>query len=148
MDGIAELIEGVLERAQIPFKQAGDLQWAAQLRGERKLTIPVMITVSGERIAFESFFMRRPQENEDRFYELLLRRNMRAYGVHFALDAIGDVFLVGQRACAGLDEDELDRIIGSILVEADGLFDAAVAIGFETYLEADMRWRAAQSGSQ
>jgi hypothetical protein len=95
-----------------------------------------------DRVIFESFFMRRPQENRGDFYELLLRRNMRAYGVHFAVDAQGDVFLVGARAAAGLDENELDRIIGSLLIEADGLFDAAISIGFKTYLEADMAWRA------
>jgi len=93
-------------------------------------------------VVFESFFMRRPQENKDAFYELLLRRNARAYGVHFAVDAEGDVFLVGARAAAGLDIDELDRIVGSILIEADGLFNAAISIGFKSYLEADMAWRA------
>jgi hypothetical protein len=142
MSGAAETIEHFLENAEITFKRVADGQWAAQLHGERKHTIPLGIALSGDRVIFESFFMRRPQENRDDFYELLLRRNMRAYGVHFAVDAQGDVFLVGARAAAGLDENELDRIIGSILIEADGLFDAAISIGFKTYLEADMAWRA------
>jgi hypothetical protein len=142
MSGAAETIDLFLENAEIPFKRVADGQWAAQLHGERKHTIPLGIALSGDRVIFESFFMRRPQENRDDFYELLLRRNMRAYGVHFAVDAQGDVFLVGARAAAGLDENELDRIIGSILIEADGLFDAAISIGFKTYLEADMAWRA------
>ena len=138
----AEAVRAFLERAGIPFKEAGQGRWAAQMRGERKLTIPVLITVSADRIAFESFFMRRPQENADRFYELLLRRNMRAYGVHFSLDGDGDVYLVGARALEGLSEDELDRIMGAILIESDGLFEAAIKIGFATYLEADLAWRA------
>jgi hypothetical protein len=146
MDHAAQLIERFLREADIPFARASESQWVAQLRGERKLTIPLVIALAGERIRFESFFMRRPQENADRFYELLLRRNLRSYGVHFALDAIGDVYLVGARAVAGLDEGELDRIIGSILIEADGLFDAAIGIGFATYLEADMAWRARNAG--
>jgi hypothetical protein len=142
MSGAAETIEHFLEQAEITFKRVADGQWAAQLHGDRKHTIPVGIALSGDRVLIESFFMRRPQENREEFYELLLRRNRRAYGVHFAVDAEGDVFLVGARAAAGLSEDELDRIIGSILIEADGLFDAAIAIGFKTYLEADMAWRA------
>jgi len=28
------------------------------------------------------------------------------------------------------------------LIEADGLFNAAISIGFKSYLEADMAWRA------
>jgi hypothetical protein len=143
----AALVESFLEQARIPFKRAGERAWGAQLRGERKLTIPVMISLTDRRISFESFFMRRPRENLDRFYELLLRRNMRAYGVHFALDAEGDVFLVGSRALEGLDDAELDRTLGAILVEADGLFDAAIEIGFTSYLEADLAWRARQSGA-
>lgn len=147
MAGPAETIERFFEQADIPYKRVGEGRWAAQLRGERKLTIPLGIALAGDRVQFESFFMRRPQENLDEFYGLLLRRNARAYGVHFAVDAEGDVFLVGSRAAAGLDVDELDRIVGSILIEADGLFNAAISIGFKSYLEADMAWRARNAGS-
>jgi Putative bacterial sensory transduction regulator len=147
MSGAAETIEHFFEQADIPYKRVAEGQWAAQLRGERKLTIPLAVALSSDRVRFESFFMRRPQENLDEFYELLLRRNARAYGVHFAIDGEGDVFLVGARAVAGLDADELDRIVGSILIEADGLFNAAISIGFKSYLEADMAWRARNAGA-
>ena len=142
MTGVAATIDGFLEGAGIAFKRVSDTTWALQLRGEHKLTIPVLITVVDDRLTFESFFMRAPLQNQDRFYDLLLRRNMRSYGVHFALDVVGDVYVVGQRACAGIDEAELDRIIGAILIEADGMFDAAIGIGFESYLAADLAWRA------
>ena len=113
------------------------------LRGERKLTIPVALTIRGDVLHIESFFMRRPQENLDRFYEMLLRRNARSFTVAFALDGVGDVYLVGQRGAAGLTEDEMDRILGAVMIEADGSFDAAIEIGFASYLAADRRWREA-----
>lgn len=147
MAGAAETIERFFEQSDIPYKRVGEGTWAAQLKGDRKLTIPLGVALSGDRVVFESFFMRRPQENLDAFYEMLLRRNARAYGVHFALDAQGDVFLVGARAAKGLDVDELDRIVGSILIEADGLFNAAIEVGFKSYLEADMAWRARNAGA-
>ncbi len=140
----AATIERFLTQSEIPFERIASGRWAAMVRGERKLTIPIVISVTGRRVTFDSFFMRRPHENAADFYELLLRRNLRAYGVAFALDADGDCHLIGQRPVDGLTEDELDRIVGSILTEADGLFNAAIAIGFESYLAADMRWRAAQ----
>ena len=146
--GAAEAIERFLERSELPYARAGEGRWTFQLKGERKLTIPVGVAITGDRVMFESFFMRRPQENADRFYELLLRRNLRSYGVHFALDTIGDVYIVGQRAVKGLDEEELDRIVGAILMEADGLFNAAIEVGFESYLEADMRWREANAARE
>ena len=147
MADTAETIEHFFEQADIPYKRVDQSTWAAQLKGDRKLTIPLGVALSGDRVVFESFFMRRPQENLDAFYEMLLRRNARAYGVHFALDAQGDVFLVGARAAKGLDTDELDRIVGSILIEADGLFNAAIEVGFKSYLEADMAWRARNAGT-
>lgn len=140
------VVERFLEHAGVPHRRVAEGTWVAQLAGERKLAIPLTIVLTGDRIAFESFFMRRPLENADRFYELLLRRNARAYGVSFAVDATGDVYLVGRRAAGGLDEEELDRIVGSILVEADGMFDAAIEVGFEHYLQADRAWRARAAG--
>lgn len=138
----AAVVEGFLTKAEIPFAPAGAGRWGAQLRGDHKHSIGFGIAMVGDLITFEAFFMRRPQENLDRFYELLLRRNLRSYGIHFALDADGDVYLVGQRAAAGLTEEELDRIVGAILIEADGMFNAAIEVGFASYLERDRAWRA------
>jgi len=138
-----DVIESYLRDAGIEHARAADHRWVAMLRGERKLTIPLSLTIRGDVLHIESFFMRRPQENLDRFYEMLLRRNARSFGVAFALDGIGDVYLVGRRGVEGLTEGELDRILGAVLIEADGLFDAAIEIGFATYLSADRRWREA-----
>ncbi|MFA5890221.1 MAG: YbjN domain-containing protein [Actinomycetota bacterium] len=138
----AEVVQCFFDASGIQHRRVDDTHWIAELAGEHKSSIPIAISLTGQCVEVEAFFMRRPQENQERFYELLLRRNTRAYAVSFALDEAGDVYLVGRRAIAGLDEDEMDRIVGSVLVEADGLFDAAVSIGFASYLEADLRWRA------
>ncbi|HVL32050.1 MAG TPA: YbjN domain-containing protein [Actinomycetota bacterium] len=139
---VADLLERFFTQMEIPFVRASETQYAFQLRGERKLTIPVSVTISPSAIRFESFFMRKPQDNLVEFYEMLLRRNARAYGVSFGLDGVGDVYLVHQRAVDGLNEHELDRIIGALLIEADGSFDHAIALGFEQYLARDRAWRA------
>lgn len=141
-----ETVRAFLARAEIPHKDAGPAAVAAQLRGERKLTIPVMITRATGALRFETFFMRKPMERRDEFYEMLLRRNMRARGVAFALDAVGDVYLVATVPEAAIDDDELDRIMGAVLIEADGMFNAAIEIGFGSYLAADLAWRARGGG--
>ena len=141
-DGLLGRITGFLERAEIPYKVAGEATVAAQLKGERKLMIPVMVTIATGGVRFETFFMRRPMERADEFYDMLLRRNMRARGVAFALDAVGDVYLVATVPQSAIDEGELDRIFGAILIEADGMFNAAIEVGFATYLAADLAWRA------
>ncbi|HEX9775582.1 MAG TPA: YbjN domain-containing protein [Actinomycetota bacterium] len=136
-----DVVRSYLASAGIPHSEAGEGRWGAQLAGERKRTIPVSLAIAGETLVIESFFMRRPQENAERFYATLLRRNARAYGMAFALDAVGDVYLIGRFDARTVDEPELDRIFGSILVEADGSFDEAIAIGFESYLARDLAWR-------
>lgn len=148
MDGPAAVIEAFLDDAEIEYVRTAPNQWATMLRGERKLTIPVALTIRADVLHLESFFMRAPQENQARFFEMLLRRNARAYGIAFALDVVGDVYLVGARATAGLSQDELDRILGAVVTEADGLFMAAIEVGFESYLAADRRWRAASGTEQ
>ena len=56
----------------------------------------------------EAFFCRQPDENHAAFYRFLLERNGRLYGVHFAVDRTGDVYLTG-RASAGGDHRRRDR---------------------------------------
>jgi len=116
-----------------------------QLRGERKLAIAVLVTEADAALRFESFFMRKPLDDPDRFYAMLLGRNARARGVAFALDAAGDVYLVAHLPVAAVADAELDRLVGAFLVESDGMFDAAMRVGFASYLEADLAWRAKQA---
>ena len=140
-DDTHAILERFLTAADLPHERIDDARWVLQMRGERKLTIPVTITVRAERVTFESFFMRHPQENHDDFYAMLLRRNARASGIAFALDADGDVYLVGAHPRAAIDDAELDRIMGAILVEADGMFTPAIELGFASYLARDRAWR-------
>lgn len=128
---------------QIAYRR-DDPRLALQLKGEQRLTIGIVATLGETHLRFESFFMRRPQEDQDAFHQLLLQRNLRARGVAFALDTDGDAFLVASLPIVAVDQDELDRIVGAFLVESDGNFETAMKIGFASYLEADLAWRAKQ----
>jgi hypothetical protein len=91
--------------------------------------------------------MRRPHESQADFYAMLLRANMRTYGVRFAIDDAGDVFLVGRVPIEGVTDAELDRLLGAVLTHADEMFMPALQVGFASYLARDMAWRAAQTRS-
>jgi hypothetical protein len=142
MSALDEL-ETFCSNNEIPCRRE-DPRLAFQLKGERKLTIGIVATLGETHLRFESFFMRRPQEHQDAFHQLLLQRNLRARGVAFALDTDGDAFLVASLPVSAVDQTELDRVVGGFLVESDGNFDTAMKIGFATYLEADLAWRAKQ----
>ncbi len=62
----------------------------------------------------EAFFCRQPDENHGRFYRYLLERNGRMYGVHFAVDDVGDVYLVGRLPLAAVSTPESDRVLGCV----------------------------------
>ena len=144
MAGAAEIVEAYLSDRDLRYERISDGAWAAQLRGEKKHSITVLLSVGERTLQIESFFIRRPAENHEDVYRMLLRANMRIYGVRFAIDDIGDVFLVGRLPIEAVTADELDRILGAILVTSDEMFMPTIEAGFASYLKRDLAWRAAQ----
>ncbi len=61
----------------------------------------------------------------------LLRRNLGLRTVHYALDDVGDLFLVGSLPHEALSEGGLDGVLGEVLslLEADGPKLQALAYG-------------------
>jgi hypothetical protein len=140
----AEIIEDYLADRGVHNQRISPEDWAIQLRGEKKLSITVLFALRERTLAVESFFIRRPAENHADLYAMLLRANMRLYGVRFAIDDIGDVYLAARVPIEAVTDQELDRILGSILVTSDETFMPAIEVGFASYLKRDMAWRAAQ----
>ena len=63
--------------------------------------------------------MRQPDENREQLWAWLLQRNARMYGVAFAIDTVGDVYLVGRLPLHAVTPEELDRLLGAVLTYAD-----------------------------
>lgn len=141
-DAPGAVVERFLRDRDIEFTRAGD-QFSFVLAGENKHRIPAGLALRSDGARLESFFMRAPRENVDETYRLLLTRNARSRSVWFALDADGDVFLLGHAAV--VSDDELDRLIGELLSTADAMFMPALSLGFAEYLARDMAWREKQS---
>jgi hypothetical protein len=59
----------------------------------------------------------------------------------FSIDAVGDVYLTGRVNLAGIDEDELDRLLGAVLTYADESFDTMLEIGFGAAIRREWEWR-------
>ena len=52
------------------------------------------------------------------------------YGVAFAVDQLGDVYLVGRLPLHAVTADEVDRLLGAVLEYADASFDTLLELGF------------------
>ena len=116
-------------------------RWMVMLRGERKRTVAVTMSLGDHTLIAQSFFMRAPDEDAAAVYELLLRRNLRSYTLRFALHPDGDVLLVGVLPLEAVTADEIDRMLGQLLAVADATFDEALRRGFADYIAREQAWR-------
>ena len=132
-----ELIEGWLA-AQLAENDAvdgveriaGEHQWYVRLHGDEKATFGIVFELGQRTLRYETYLMPAPLENAAELYEHLLRRNLKLYGAAFAIGEEDALFLVGQLANAHVDEDELDRILGSLYEWVEAFFRPAMRIGY------------------
>jgi hypothetical protein len=138
---VTELIERVCTERELDWEATGDGAYVVTLPGTHKLKTVVNLIVGEHALRLEAFVMRRPDENAEELWAWLLRRNARMYGVAFSIDGNGDVYLTGRVSLRGLDEEELDRLLGSVLTYADESFDSMLEIGFGGAIKREWDWR-------
>jgi hypothetical protein len=137
----AETIRNYLEDNEIAYDEVGDGVFAITLPGEKKLQTPVRLDVGPHALGIHAFVCRKPDENHEGVYRWLLQRNLKMYGVAFALDAVGDIYLDGRLPLSAVTPDELDRLLGSVLSYADESFNAILELGFASSIRKEWEWR-------
>jgi Putative bacterial sensory transduction regulator len=138
---VAKAIEASLDDLDLSYEAPRSGAYLVRLEGQHKLATMTWLIVSPHSLHVEAFFCRQPDENHAQFYRFLLERNGRMYGVHFALDKTGDVYLVGRVALASVSADEIDRLLGCVLSYSDENFDQALMIGFTSSIRREWAWR-------
>jgi len=113
-------------------KDAEELRWYVRLEGEEKAVFTVWLTLRQRTLHAETYFMPAPEEREGELYEYLLRLNARLYGLHFAIGAENAVYLSGHVPVAEVDDDSLDRVIGTAYAYTEQYFRPAMRIGYAT----------------
>jgi Putative bacterial sensory transduction regulator len=123
----------------VPGARPGE--YVVELPGEAKLRTAVSLLIGDRALSASAFVMRHPDENHATFYRWMLTRNSRLPGVAFALDKLGDVYLVGRIPLLGVRVDTLDELLGTILTASDGSFNDLLALGFLTSMRKEWAWR-------
>ena len=123
----------------VPGSRPGE--YVVELPGEAKLRTAVSLLVGDRALSASAFVMRHPDENHAAFYRWMLTRNTRLPGVAFALDKLGDVYLVGRVPLAGVTVDTLDELLGAMLTASDGSFNDLLALGFLGSMRREWAWR-------
>jgi hypothetical protein len=136
-----ELVRSYLAGQELEWEELGDGAFSVVLPGERKLATPVRLEVGPHAFSLHAFVCRRPDENHERVYRWLLERNLKLYAVAFAVDHLGDIYLDGRVPLEAVTNDELDRLLGSVLTYADESFNTILELGFATSIRKEWDWR-------
>ncbi|HEY6797011.1 MAG TPA: YbjN domain-containing protein [Kineosporiaceae bacterium] len=128
-----------------PGARAGE--FVVQLPGEAKLRTTVSLIVGDRALSASAFVVRRPDENHQELYRWLLARNARLPGIAFALDRLGDVYLVARLPLDAVTAEHVDELLGAILATADASFNDLLALGFASSIRSEWRWRLARGES-
>jgi hypothetical protein len=110
--------------------EPGERRWYVRMRGEAKDITTIWLTLGQRTLRYETYVMPAPEENESALFEHLLRRNDRLVGCHFSIGIEDAVFLRGELPVAALDEDELDRVVGTLYATVEQCFLPAIRLGF------------------
>jgi hypothetical protein len=116
-------------------------EFVVQLPGEAKLRTTVSLLVGDQGLSASAFVVRHPDENHEAFYRWLLTRNSRLPGIAFALDRLGDVYLVGRMPVEGVTTETVDRMLGALLSVADSSFNELLTLGFLESIKREWKWR-------
>ncbi|KRV51136.1 hypothetical protein AQ490_02785 [Wenjunlia vitaminophila] len=138
---VARVVRRTLEEAELEFEQPGPGTFVVTLPGTRKLATTCSLVVGQHTLSLNAFVVRRPDENHEAVYRWLLERNTRLYGVAYAIDRLGDVYLVGKLSLAAVTPEEVDRLLGAVLENADGSFNTLLELGFAGSIRREWEWR-------
>ena len=143
----AAVIRAWLAEHEVEHEETAEGVFSLTLPGEKKLQTPVRLDVGTHALGVHAFVCRNPDENHERVYRWLLERNLRMYAVSFAVDHAGDIYLEARLPLSAVEPGELDRVLGSVLANADESFNAILELGFATSIRKEWEWRIARGES-
>ncbi len=143
----AFVVRQVLAEHELEVEEPEEGHFVVTLPGTRKQKTTCSLVVGEHALTVQAFVARHVDENAEAVYRWLLERNLRMYGVSFAIDHLGDIYLAGRLPLSSLDEAELDRILGSVLEYADGSFNTILELGFASAIKREWEWRISRGES-
>lgn len=143
----AQVVEGALKDAELEWESPAPGNYVVKLPGTRKLSTTVSLLLGRHSLSLNAFVIRHPDENEPGVHRWLLERNLKLYGVSYAVDQLGDVYVTAKLPLAAVTADEIDRLLGQVLEAADGAFNTLLELGFASAIRKEYEWRVARGES-
>lgn len=139
-------IESFLTNQKIDFEKSGN-SFLVTLPGEKKLQTHCALVVGDHSLSINAFVIRKPDENEAAVHHWCMSKNASMYGLAFAINELGDIYLVGRLPLDAINPQELDRILGSVLQYSDSSFNPLLELGFANAIRREWAWRVSRGES-
>lgn len=143
---VSQTIADFLQSEEIDFEQDGK-SFLITLKGEKKLQTHCALIVGDHSLSINAFVIRKPDENEAQVHHWCMTKNASMYGLAFAINQLGDIYLVGRLPLSAVNAQELDRILGSVLQYSDSSFNPLLEIGFANAIRREWAWRVSRGES-
>ena len=139
--GASAVVREFLSGSELDWSEPSPDRFVVTLPGVRKQATTCSLLVGTHSLSINAFVARHPDENHEAVYRWLLRRNLRTHGPSFALDPLGDIYLVGKVALDEVSADTVDRLLGAVLETADESFNTILELGFASAIRREWDWR-------
>jgi hypothetical protein len=142
-----EVIEDFLTSHDLGFDKQGENTFMVTLPGEKKLQTHCALVVGDHSLSINAFVIRKPDTHEDAVHKWCMTKNASMYGIAFAINELGDIYLVGRLPLDAVNAQEIDRLIGSVLQYSDSSFNPLLELGFADAIRREWAWRVSRGES-
>jgi hypothetical protein len=143
---VVDVVQSFLTDQKIDFEKQGNT-FLVTLPGEKKLQTHCALIVGDHSLSINAFVIRKPDENEAAVHHWCMLKNSAMYGLAFAINPLGDIYLVGRLPLDAVNAHELDRILGSVLQYSDSAFNPLLELGFANAIRREWAWRVSRGES-
>ncbi len=147
MTEVRQIIIDALDQAELDYTEHRPGVFEVTLPGVRKLQTACRLEIAKHALGVHAFVARNPDENHRVVYRWLLERNLKMYGVAFAVDHEGDIYLDGRLPLDAVSGEEIDRLLGAVLTYADESFNTILELGFASSIRKEWEWRESRGES-
>jgi hypothetical protein len=142
-----EVITEFLDSHDLDFELKDGNTFMVTLPGVAKLQTHCALIVGDHTLSINAFVIRKPDTNEDVVHKWCMTKNAAMYGIAFAINELGDIYLVGRLPLAAVNAQEIDRLIGSVLQYSDSSFNQLLELGFADAIRREWAWRVSRGES-
>ena len=142
-----DLIASFLDAQGLDYERSSTNTFLVTLPGQTKLATHCALIVGDHTLSINAFVIRKPDENAGEVHAWCMAKNAAMYGIAFATNELGDIYLVGRLPLGAVNEVELDRLLGSVLQYADSAFNPLLELGFADAIRREWAWRVSRGES-